>query len=95
MQERRTQFCWFHFLSRFLYLHTGQSETPCCQRTMENNPTEPVHSKSIAAAQLRMEVNYNRESLPPLKSNPLVRPCRTPSLGTIRAVADRDNYFPH
>jgi hypothetical protein len=57
--------------------------------------TEAEHSKSAAVALLRMEVNYHRESLPPLKSNPLVRPCQTPSLGTIRAVADRGNYFPH
>jgi hypothetical protein len=62
---------------------------------MEINRTQPVHSTSTAAALLRMEVNYQRESLPPLKSNPLVRPCRTPSLGTIRAVADRGNNFPH
>jgi len=95
MQERRTQFRWFHFLSHFLYQHTGQSEMPCCQRTMEINRTEPVRSISTAAALLWMEVNSHRESLPPLKSNPLVRPCRTPSLGTIRAVADRGNNFPH
>jgi hypothetical protein len=62
---------------------------------MEINRTELMHSISTAAALLRMEVKYHRESLPPLKSNPLVRPCRTPSLGTIRAVADRGNYFPH
>ena len=61
---------------------------------MEIKRTEPVHSISTAAVMLRMEVNYHRESLPPLKSNPLVRPCRTLSLGTIRAVADRGN-FPH
>ena len=62
---------------------------------MEITRTEPVHSKPNAVALLQMEVDYHRESLPPLKSNPLVRPCRTPSLGTIRAVADRGTYFPH
>jgi hypothetical protein len=61
---------------------------------MEITRTETVHSKSNAEALLRMEVKYHRESLPPLKSNPLVRPCRTPSLGIIRAVANRDKLLP-
>jgi hypothetical protein len=67
----------------------------------EKRPVVTIQLKSlkprpcIVTLLSRMEVNRSRESLPPLKSNPLVRPCQTPCLGTNRAVADRGNYFTH